>query len=533
MHGEKRPLGPLPYVVAATFFMEYLDTTVIATALPQMAHAFATSPNALSLGMSAYMIALAIFIPASGWVADRFGSRSVFFSAIVTFTVASLLCGLSQDVVQFTAARVLQGIGGALMVPVGRLIVVRSTDKGQLMQAISTITWPGIVAPVVGPPLGGFITTYASWRWIFLLNLPVCLAVLCAVAAWVPNLRGDERKPLDVLGLVLSGLTLTAILYGADLASQPHTNPLVGLSIVAGGVLCGVVAYRHARVHRHPLIDITTLRIPTFSVTVVTGSLTQQEIMRVPMSWLPGDQFFANMQTVLSNANFGQLLLNSFIIATGITVGKLAVSVIAAFAVTYFRFPFRMTAFWLIFMSLMLPIEVRIVPTYESAANVALPLNILGSWFGVQALVDLDWNLVNTYSGLILPLIASATATFLFRQFFLTVPDELCEAARIDGATPWQFFRLILLPLSRSNIVALAIILFLMGWNQYLWPLLLTTEPAMANAVIGLKKLMPQSDSLPTWHLLMNAAFLTMLPPTLVILILQRWFVKGLVDSGK
>jgi sn-glycerol 3-phosphate transport system permease protein len=280
------------------------------------------------------------------------------------------------------------------------------------------------------------------------------------------------------------------------------------------------------------LVGAALVCLPIYFV-FVTGSLSQQEIMRVPMSWLPGTQFFANMQTVLSSANFGRLLLNSFIIAAGITIGKLAVSVIAAFAVTYFRFPFRMTAFWLIFMSLMLPIEVRIVPTYESAANVALPLNLLGSWLGVQALVDLDWNLVNTYSGLILPLIASATATFLFRQFFLTVPDELCEAARIDGASPWQFFRLILLPLSRSNIVALAIILFLMGWNQYLWPLLLTTEPAMANAVIGLKKLMPQSDSLPTWHLLMNAAFLTMLPPTLVILILQRWFVKGLVDSGK
>jgi sn-glycerol 3-phosphate transport system permease protein len=280
------------------------------------------------------------------------------------------------------------------------------------------------------------------------------------------------------------------------------------------------------------LVGAVLVCLPIYFV-FVTGSLSQPEIMRVPMSWLPGNQFFANMQTVLSNANFGRLLLNSFIIATGITVGKLAVSVIAAFAVTYFRFPFRMTVFWLIFMSLMLPIEVRIVPTYESAANVALPLNILGSWLGIQALVDLDWNLVNTYSGLILPLIASATATFLFRQFFLTVPDELCEAARIDGASPWQFFRLILLPLSRSNIVALAIILFLTGWNQYLWPLLLTTEPEMANAVVGLKKLMPQSDSLPTWHLLMNAAFLTMLPPTLVILILQRWFVKGLVDSGK
>jgi len=280
------------------------------------------------------------------------------------------------------------------------------------------------------------------------------------------------------------------------------------------------------------LVGAALVCLPIYFV-FVTGSLSQPEIMRVPMSWLPGNQFLANMQTVLSNANFGRLLLNSFIMATGITAGKLAVSVIAAFAVTYFRFPFRMTAFWLIFMSLMLPIEVRIVPTYESAANVALPLNILGSWLGIQALVDLDWNLVNTYSGLILPLIASATATFLFRQFFLTIPDELCEAARIDGASPWQFFRLILLPLSRSNIVALAIILFLTGWNQYLWPLLLTTEPEMANAVVGLKKLMPQSDSLPTWHLLMNAAFLTMLPPTLVILLLQRWFVKGLVDSGK
>jgi sn-glycerol 3-phosphate transport system permease protein len=265
----------------------------------------------------------------------------------------------------------------------------------------------------------------------------------------------------------------------------------------------------------------------------VTGSQSQQEIMQVPLSWLPGDQFLANMQTVLSSAKFGKLLLNSFVVACGITLGKLAVSLIAAFAVTYFRFPFRLTAFWLIFMSLMLPIEVRIVPTYESAANVALPLNILGGWLGWQALIDLDWNLVNTYSGLILPLIASATATFLFRQFFLTLPDELCEAARIDGASPWQFFRLILLPLSRSNIVALAIILFLMGWNQYLWPLLLTTDPDMATAVIGLKKLMPQSDSLPTWHVLMNAAFLTMLPPTIVILLLQRWFVKGLVESGK
>ncbi len=272
----------LPYIVAATFFMEYLDTTVIATALPQMAHSFGVGPNSLSLGMTAYMLALAIFIPVSGWVADRCGSRTVFFSAVVVFTVASVLCGISQNEVQFTAARVLQGIGGAMMGPVGRLIVVRNTEKSRLMQAISTITWPAIVAPVIGPPIGGFITTYASWRWIFLLNVPFGLAVLAAVAALVPNLRGTEKRPLDVVGLILSGLTLTALLYGAELASQPDSNPWVAAGLVAAGVVLGVIAFRHAAHHPHPLIDVSTLKIPTFSVTVVTGSVTRIGIGAVP-----------------------------------------------------------------------------------------------------------------------------------------------------------------------------------------------------------------------------------------------------------
>ncbi|MFC0245527.1 sn-glycerol-3-phosphate ABC transporter permease UgpE [Falsochrobactrum ovis] len=282
--------------------------------------------------------------------------------------------------------------------------------------------------------------------------------------------------------------------------------------------------------HTVLIIGIVLICLPLYFV-VVTGSLSQQDVLKVPMSWLPGDQFFANSLEVLTTVNFGRLLLNTFIVALGITVGKLVLSVVAAFAVTYFRFPFRMTAFWLIFISLMLPIEVRIVPTYESAANMALPLNIIFAWLGIS--VELNWNMVNTYPGLILPIIASATATFLFRQFFLTIPDDLCEAARIDGAQPMQFFFRILLPLSRSNIVALSIILFLMGWNQYLWPLLMTTDPNMATAVVGLKQVMPQADGLPTWHLLMNASLWTMLPPVLVILIMQRWFMIGLVDSGK
>ncbi|MBB5408357.1 MULTISPECIES: MFS transporter [unclassified Paraburkholderia] len=275
-------VGWLPYIVAATFFMEYLDTTVIATALPQMARSFGVGPNSLSLGMTAYMLALAIFIPASGWVADRCGARTVFVSAIGVFTVASVLCGLSQNVPEFTAARLLQGIGGAMMVPVGRLIVVRSTEKARMMQAISTITWPAIAAPVVGPPIGGFITTYASWRWIFLLNVPFGLAAIAIALAIVPNLRGTERKPLDVVGLLLSGVALTAILYGAELASQPATNPWLAVSIVAGGLLVGALAFQHAKRHSYPLVDVSTLKVPTFSVTVITGSFTRIGIGAVP-----------------------------------------------------------------------------------------------------------------------------------------------------------------------------------------------------------------------------------------------------------
>jgi sn-glycerol 3-phosphate transport system permease protein len=223
--------------------------------------------------------------------------------------------------------------------------------------------------------------------------------------------------------------------------------------------------------------------------------------------------------------------VNSFVVAVGIAVGKIAVSLLSAFAIAYFRFRWRMVAFWLIFVSLMLPVEVRILPTYEAVANVALPLQWLANLAGIE--VTLDWNMMNSYGGLILPLIASATATFLFRQFFLTVPEELCEAARIDGAGALRFFRSILLPLSVPNMVALAIILFLYGWNQYLWPLLFTTDKDMATAVIGLKSLIPQSDSEPAWNIAMNAALLVMLPPVVVVMLLQRWLVKGLVDAGK
>jgi sn-glycerol 3-phosphate transport system permease protein len=266
-------------------------------------------------------------------------------------------------------------------------------------------------------------------------------------------------------------------------------------------------------------------------IAFVAGSLSLADVQQVPLPWLPGDQFLANVQAAWIKGNFARTFVNSFIVAFFIMAGKIAVSLLSAFAVTYFRFPFRMTAFWLIFVSLMLPIEVRISPTYESVANAALPLQWLADLLHLQ--VKLDWNMIDTYPGLVLPLIASASATFLFRQFFLTVPDELCEAARLDGASPMKFFWTILLPLSRGNIVALAVILFLYGWNQYLWPLLFTTDKDMATAVVALKNLVPRADSVPAWNIAMTGALLTMLPPVAVVLVLQRWLVRGLVDSGK
>jgi EmrB/QacA subfamily drug resistance transporter len=262
--------------------MEYLDTTVIATALPQMALTFGVGPNEVSLGMTAYMLSLAVFIPISGWIADRVGSRTVFAAALVTFTVASVLCGSANGLTWFTLTRVLQGIGGAMMVPVGRAIVVRNTPASGMMRAISTITWPAIVAPVVGPTLGGFITTYASWRWVFFLNVPFGIATLIAALKFVPNQMDAGRRLFDLSGFVLSGGALICILYGTELASHENTNLLAAAGLVCVGIMIGVAAVWRLRSSPSPLLDLSTLKIQTYSVTVLWGAATRIGIEAVP-----------------------------------------------------------------------------------------------------------------------------------------------------------------------------------------------------------------------------------------------------------
>lgn len=260
-------------LIAGAFFMENLDGTIIATALPQMARSFHIGAVNLNIGMTAYLLTLAVFIPISGWVADRFGARTVFASAIATFTVASLLCAASHTLTQFTLMRILQGIGGAMMVPVGRLIVLRSTPKDQLTQAIAYITWPGLTALVVGPPLGGFITTYFSWHWIFLLNLPLGVAALILALLWIDNTRTDQRHPFDFLTFLFAGLASTGLVFAMEKLGGESRHWQLPASILALSLLSGIIAIALAR--RNPatsLIDLESLRLKTYSLSVYGAS---------------------------------------------------------------------------------------------------------------------------------------------------------------------------------------------------------------------------------------------------------------------
>jgi sn-glycerol 3-phosphate transport system permease protein len=267
------------------------------------------------------------------------------------------------------------------------------------------------------------------------------------------------------------------------------------------------------------LVGLLIIAFPVW-MTFVASTHDQTTMLRPPVPLLPGPYLFDNYKKVLvegfgrgfGGAPIGITLMNSLIMALGVALGKIAISIISAFAIVYFRFPFRMWFFWAIFVTLMLPVEVRIVPTYGVVANLGM---------------------VDSYPGLIIPLIASATATFLFRQFFLSVPDELTEAARVDGASPMRFFWDILLPMSRTSIAALFVIQFIYGWNQYLWPLLITTKESYYTVVMSVSRQANVVDATPSWNLLMAMAMLAMLPPVLVVVFMQRQFVRGLVETEK
>jgi sn-glycerol 3-phosphate transport system permease protein len=270
--------------------------------------------------------------------------------------------------------------------------------------------------------------------------------------------------------------------------------------------------------HAVLILGVIGIAFPVY-VTFVASTLSLEEIMAAPMPLVPGNRLVENYAHVLfagtergSKAPVATMLFNSTVVALSITLGKIAISIISSFAIVYFRFPLRMFFFWMIFVTLMLPVEVRIIPTFQVIA---------------------DLGMLNSYAGLTLPLIASATATFLFRQFFLTIPDELAEAARIDGAGPLRFFWDVVVPLSKTTMAALFVIQFIYGWNQYLWPLLITTDESMYTVVIGIKRMIVGGDAANEWNLVMATAMLALLPPAAVVLLMQKWFVKGLVETEK
>ncbi|WP_244825251.1 MFS transporter [Caballeronia sp. TF1N1] len=314
-------------LVAATFFMENLDGTIIATALPQMAHSFNVHPAEMSLGITAYLLTLAVFIPISGWAADRFGLRTVFGSAIAVFTAASVLCATTSTLPAFAAARVLQGIGGAMMVPVGRLAVLRATPKNDLMRAIAIITWPGLVAPVIGPPLGGFITTYSSWRWIFYLNVPLGIIGFLLTLRFIDNVRADAKRRFDLVGFALCGIACTTLLYAMELIGRNETSWRYAGVLVIVGVVASVASWWHLRRAAHPVVDLSALKVRTFAVAMGGGSLFRIAISAAPF-----------LLPLMFQVGFGLNAFESGLLTLAVFAGNLSMKLITTPVMRRFGF---------------------------------------------------------------------------------------------------------------------------------------------------------------------------------------------------
>ncbi|UMX48731.1 MFS transporter [Klebsiella pneumoniae] len=311
---DERAFSAPALLVAGAFFMEFLDGTVIATALPDMARDFGVTAVELNIGISAYLITLAVLIPASGWIADRFGARAIFTLALAIFTLASVFCGLSTGVHIFVAMRILQGVGGALMVPVGRLAVLRTTPKHQLIKAIATLTWPALVAPIIGPPLGGFITRYASWHWIFFINVPLGLAAIILSLRIIPDIRETERRSFDLSGFITTSVAMVSLVTAMERLGdrQPQIWPTLALAALGFG--CLLYSIRHFRRAAAPMVRLDALQVPTFRVTMYGGSLFRASISAVPF-----------LLPLLFQVGFGMDPFHSGLLVLAVFVGNLTI----------------------------------------------------------------------------------------------------------------------------------------------------------------------------------------------------------------
>ncbi|SMC81385.1 DHA2 family efflux MFS transporter permease subunit [Polynucleobacter kasalickyi] len=270
------------YLVATTFFMETLDSTVIATALPKMAEDFGVAAVDVGIGITAYLLTLAALIPISGWLADRFGTRNIFTLAIIIFTASSVLCGLSENLWFFTLSRVLQGMGGALMVPVGRIIVLRNTKTEDIIRAVGLITWPGLIGPVVGPAIGGFLTSYATWHWIFFINVPIGIIGIYLSWVLIEPYKAEQQKPLDYLGFIYTGTALSSLIYAIELSRKIQETQILCIFFILLGLTAGVLSIRHLKRAQNPMIDLSLLSIPTFRITLWVGLWIRTALSAIP-----------------------------------------------------------------------------------------------------------------------------------------------------------------------------------------------------------------------------------------------------------
>jgi EmrB/QacA subfamily drug resistance transporter len=320
-------------IIASAMFMEQLDGTILATALPAMANSFDVSPLHMSVALTSYMLSLAVFIPASGAIADRYGSRNVFRAAIALFTVGSILCGIASNLPLLVLSRLLQGIGGAMMVPVGRLVLLRSVPKSELVSAMSWLLVPALIGPVVGPPLGGFIVTWVSWRWIFYINVPIGVIGIWLATKYIPDVRLTERVPFDRIGFVLSGVSLSCLVFGLELASRGSSSLFGSTGLILGGMLAGAAYLLYSRRISNPILDMTLMRFTTFRLSVIAGSLTRITAGAVPF-----------LLPLMMQLGFGLSAAHSGVITFVSALGAMLMKATAAPVLR--RWGFRATLVW-------------------------------------------------------------------------------------------------------------------------------------------------------------------------------------------
>ncbi len=400
-------------IIASALFMEQLDGTVLATALPGMARSFGVDPLHMNIALTSYLLSLAVFIPASGQAADRFGSRTVFRAAIGLFVLGSVLCGVSQSLAMLVGARVLQGIGGAMMMPVGRLVLLRTVPKADLVSAMTWVLVPGLVGPVVGPPLGGFFVTYLSWHWIFYINVPIGLVGFLLTGRYIEQLRENDRVRFDFLGFGLSGLCLASLMFGFEMASRDAVRPWESCAILGTGVLAGAAYVRHARHAEHPVLDLRLMRVPSFAISVWGGSLT-----RITGGALP---FLLPMMLQLG---FGASAARSGLITFSSAAGAMLMK--AAAPAILRRLGFRTTLMWNgVVATLLLMAAALFRPSVP--VSVIVTVMFVGGFFQ-----SLQFTAYNTVAYAEIPRAQMSAATSFYTTFQqLMLSAGICAAAAV------------------------------------------------------------------------------------------------------